>query len=52
MDSGEAAEGQMKWTPEVVAAVMLAATCMFIVNLIVAAREVEQVRQETPDRVR
>jgi hypothetical protein len=47
----EAADGHLSWTSEAPVAVTLVALFVLVVNLALAAREVEQVRQETPARV-
>jgi hypothetical protein len=47
----EAIDGDMGAYPVVPVLVVGAGLMMFLVNMVLAAREVEQVRQETPDRV-
>jgi hypothetical protein len=48
----EAGDGDIMATPAVPILVLLSAAVIFLVNLVAAAREVEEVRQETPERVR
>ncbi len=48
----EAGDGDIMATPVVPILVLLGAAVIFLVNLIAAAREVEEVRQEAPHRVR
>ena len=48
----EAGDGHLVSTPEVPIVVTVVALVILVVNLVTAAREVEQVRQETPARVR
>jgi hypothetical protein len=48
---GEAARGTFALTLTVPILVLVAAVALFLVNLLLARREIEQVRQETPVRV-
>ncbi|MCY2992787.1 MAG: hypothetical protein NTY19_33640, partial [Planctomycetota bacterium] len=48
---GFAADGKLLGTPLVPLMVTLSALAMLLVNLLLARREVEQVRQQTPERV-
>ena len=48
---GFAADGKLLGTPLVPLVVTLSALAMLLINLLLARREVEQVRQQTPERV-
>jgi ABC-type transport system involved in cytochrome c biogenesis permease component len=47
----QAAENKLGTTPEAPIVILLGSLAIFLVNLVVAAREIEQVRQEAPERV-